>query len=217
MAKLNLTPGITSKIIVAKATNLSTGADMTGILYSDIIAHYCTENFTPVGITLATATPGTWTSGGWIQRSAANMPGQYELGLPNAFNAGKSATISIIANGGTSAGMKTIDIEVQFDTSAIVQYPIQKNTAFTTFQFPMTLASDHISPYTGAGSTVSGTVSLDGTEGALTNSGSISAVSGMTGVYMISLTAGDLNGNSVVLKFSATGCDDTKIFFVTQA
>lgn len=99
----------------------------------------------------------------------------------------------------------------------LVQYPIAKNTAINNFQFPMTLAVDHISPYTGAGNTVSGKVALDGTEAALTNSAAISAVTGMNGVYYINLAAADLNGNSVCLVFSAAGCDDTKIFFATQA
>jgi hypothetical protein len=96
-------------------------------------------------------------------------------------------------------------------------YPIHKNTLFNGFQFPMTLTADHVTPYTGAGSTVSGKVALDGAAAAaLTNSASIAAVSGTTGIYTINLSAADLNGNNVALIFSAPGCDDTKILFVAQ-
>lgn len=99
----------------------------------------------------------------------------------------------------------------------IVQYPIEKNKAINNFQFPMTLTSDHISPYTGAGNTVTGKVVLDGTSSTLTNSASVAIVAGVNGVYVINLAAADLNGNSVCLIFSAATCDDTKIFFTTQA
>jgi hypothetical protein len=37
-----------------------------------------------VAVTLATATLGTWTSGGFVEVDATNMPGWYEIGIPNA-------------------------------------------------------------------------------------------------------------------------------------
>ncbi len=89
---------------------------------------------------------------------------------------------------------------------------LQKNTALADFPVPMELLDG--TPATGK--TVSGAVSLDGApEVALTNSASITEV-GTTGSYHIDLVAGDMNGNTVSLRFSATGCKDTKIFIVTQ-
>jgi len=225
MAKLGIAPGTTNLVVTVKATLLATGADLTGVLFSDITAYYCIQGSAPIAITLAAGTQGTYvnsggagTGGGFIQRSATHMAGQYELSIPNAAIAsGKSVAVCLMANGGTSTGMKTIDLEIQMDTSCIVQYPIQKNTAFANFQFPMTVASDHISPYMGAGATVTGKVVLDGVTSTLTNSGAISAVAGVNGVFLINLAAADLNGNSVCLVFSASTCDDTKIFFTTQA
>jgi len=227
MAKESYAPGITGRILNIKCKTLSTGADLTGVLYSDIIAYYKIQGSAPVAITLVTATQGTYTNsggagtgGGFIQVSSAHMPGEYELSAPTAmFASGKDVTLCIQANGGTSAGMATIDCEFQLDASCIVQYPFQKNMAFTGFQFPMTLASDHISPYTGAANTVSGKVVRDTVGYNLTNTGSIYLPTGVSvpGIYCIDLTAADLNGNMFALIFSAPGCDDTKILFALQS
>lgn len=226
MAKLNIAPVTTSKLVRVYITTLATGAALTGVVFGDITARYIIEGAaSSVAITLASGTVGTYvnsggagTGGGFKEIDATNMPGWYELSVPNlAFASGNSVGIQLKANGGTSAGMANCNVEIQENTSAIVQYPIRKNTAVTNFQFLMTLTSDHISPYTGAGNTVSGKVSLDHTVSTLTNSASISAVSGVNGVYYIDLAAADLNGNNVCLIFSASTCDDTKILFVTEA
>lgn len=219
MAKLGIAPVTTSKIIRVYLTTLTTGAALTGVVFGDITGRYIIEGAgSSVAITLATMTVGTWATGGFKEIDATNMPGFYELSVPNAaFASGKSVCIQLKANGGTSAGMANCNVEIQEDTSVIVQYAIHKNTAYANFQFLMTLTSDHISPYTGAGNTVSGVVVLDGTEAALTNSASVTKVSGVNGVYLINLAAADLNGNSVCLIFSAATCDDTKIIFTTQA
>lgn len=220
MSKLALAPVTTSKIIRVKITTLATGAALTGVVFGDITAYYHIEGAAaPVAITLATMTVGTWATGGFKEVSSTNFPGIYELGVPNlALASGNSVLIQIKANGGTSTGMGSVEAEIQENASAVVQYPVRKNTAFTNFQFLMTLTSDHISPYTGAGNTVTGKVALDGAAAAtLTNSASVAAVSGTTGVYKIDLAAADLNGSSIVLIFSASTCDDTKIVFVTEA
>lgn len=45
-------------------------------------------------ITFVSATDGTWTSSGFIERDATNLPGVYQLGIPNAaISAGQSTTI----------------------------------------------------------------------------------------------------------------------------
>jgi hypothetical protein len=217
LSKLSLYNGLTSKIVAVKLTKLSDGSDLTGVLYSDLLAYYWIEGASAaVAITLATATPGTWTSGGFIQRDATHMPGHYELHVPNsAFASGKSVVGCIQANGGTSAGMKTCDFEIQEDTSTIVQYALHKNTAHTTFPFKMCLASDHISPYGGAANTVSGQVSIDGA--AFTNLVNTAAIVLIgNGWFYINLAAADLNGTNIVLRFSAPTCDDTYVPMVLQ-
>lgn len=90
----------------------------------------------------------------------------------------------------------------------------QKNTAISDFLFTMVLTSDH---YTAAtGKTVTGYVKKDGAAyAALTNSATISEVG--NGQYAIDLTADDLNGDVVTLRFTATGCDDEIIPILSNA
>lgn len=88
---------------------------------------------------------------------------------------------------------------------------VTKNSAYSNFEFPMKLTSDH---YTAAtGKTVTGERSLDG--GAWTAvSGTIAEVG--DGVYQFDALAADTNGDSVSWKFSATDCDDTIVHFKTS-
>jgi hypothetical protein len=87
---------------------------------------------------------------------------------------------------------------------------IKKNTAKAAFLFAMTDATTH-EPATGL--TVTATRSLDGAAfGACANA--VAEVSG--GWYKIDLAAGDLNGDTVALKFTATGADQLNISLVTS-
>jgi len=86
-----------------------------------------------------------------------------------------------------------------------------KNVALADFPFQMIDSADNVSPKTGL--TVTATRSLDGAAfGAAANA--VSEVS--TGWYKIDLAAGDLNGNTVALRFTASGALDTNITIVTQ-
>jgi hypothetical protein len=88
---------------------------------------------------------------------------------------------------------------------------ITKNTALSGFTFLMVEDGDHVTPATGL--TVTATRSLDGAAfGACANA--VSEIS--NGFYKIDLAAGDLNGNVVALKFSATGADQRSMTLVTQ-
>lgn len=80
---------------------------------------------------------------------------------------------------------------------------LKKNQALANFAFLMTDSTNH-NPATGK--TVSVTRCIDGgTFGA----GTLSAVTEVSnGQYRVDFGAGDLNGNVVTLKATATGCDD---------
>lgn len=98
-----------------------------------------------------------------------------------------------------------------FGAGVITTYAIKKNTAFTAFDFVMTDSTGH-APATGK--TITATRSIDGGAfGACTNS----AVEISDGAYKINFSAADLNGNNILFKFAATGCDDRFIQIVTQA
>lgn len=80
----------------------------------------------------------------------------------------------------------------------------KKNTALAAFPFLMTATGNH-DPVTGAVVTV--TRSIDG--GAFA-SGTLSVVTEVgDGIYVVDFGAGDLNGNNIILKATATGCDVT--------
>lgn len=87
---------------------------------------------------------------------------------------------------------------------------VKKNQALAGFTFIMTDSTNH-NPATGK--TVTAQRSLAGAAfGSCTNS--VTEVA--NGLYTIDLAAGDLNGNTVDLRFSATGCDDLNILIITQ-
>lgn len=90
--------------------------------------------------------------------------------------------------------------------------PIKKNAAFNNFEFLMINSNDHVSPKTGL--TVTAERSIDGGAfAACTNAPSEIG----NGVYKIDLSASDLNGDVITLKFTGTGADQTTITFLTRA
>jgi hypothetical protein len=88
---------------------------------------------------------------------------------------------------------------------------IKKNQALSAFEFLMTDSTTH-APATGL--TVAVTRSIDGAAFA---AGTLSAVTAVAnGVYKVDFGAGDLNGNVITLKATATGADTTFERVVTQ-
>ena len=88
---------------------------------------------------------------------------------------------------------------------------LKKNTPFDNFTFLMVDGTDFVTPETGL--TVTAQRSIDGGSfGACTNSPSEVG----SGVYKINLSAADLNGDSITLKFTATGAAQRTITMVTQ-
>jgi hypothetical protein len=77
-------------------TSSSTGAKLSGVLYSAITAYYLRSvDLTPVSIPLVAGTIGT-ASGGFKEVSSSLMPGLYQLCVPNvAFAAGEWVSICI--------------------------------------------------------------------------------------------------------------------------
>ena len=97
-------------------------------------------------------------------------------------------------------------------TLAAGQLAVKKNTQLAAFPFLMVDSADGRTPKTGL--TVTATRSIDGAAfGACAN-----AVSELAnGFYKITLAAGDLNGDTIALKFTASGADTRNISILTQA
>jgi hypothetical protein len=92
-----------------------------------------------------------------------------------------------------------------------LQSGIRKNQAIANFPFLMTDSTNH-NP--AAGLTVSGSRSIDG--GAF-GSGTIANMTEVgNGVYQCDLGAGDLNGDTIVFRFTASGADDLVVTLVTD-
>lgn len=102
-------------------------------------------------------------------------------------------------------------INVDANGNVPIQSVLKKNQALAGFEFLMTDSTLH-APATGK--SVSATRSIDG--GAF-SSGTLGAVTEVSsGLYKLDIPAADLNGNTVVLRFTATGCDDTSVTILLE-
>ena len=82
--------GATSQVVEFDVfdSSSSVGARLAGLAYntSGLTAYYNRQNASgaATAISLVTMTKGTWTSGGFVAVDATNMPGVYQLCLPDA-------------------------------------------------------------------------------------------------------------------------------------
>ena len=101
---------------------------------------------------------------------------------------------------------------IKTDTDGIDDLAINKNAAFSNFEFLMVATSDGRTPVLGL--TVTGQRSIDGA--AFANvSGVIAEVS--NGIYQFDALAADTNGDVITWRFSSATADDTFITFKTVA
>lgn len=187
---------------------------------ASLIASYTLNGAAAVAITLATlaSASSSWSSGGFKQVDSTKHPGLHRLDVPNAALTGADSVIITIAG---YANMEPVNEEIQLTgidiqdavkggMSAIAQRVI-KNTAFSAFPFLMIDSADHLSGKTGL--TIVATRSIDGGAFASCTNSATEVASGM---YKINLSAADVNGDSIVLKFSATGADTRVLVLLTQ-
>ena len=119
---------------------------------------------------------------------------------------GKGAGYGASISGGATGSDVIADIvgTITTTTNLTNSGNVKKNTALAAFEFLMTDSTNH-APATGK--TVAVTRSIDG--GAF-GAGALSAVTEVSsGIYKVDFAAADLNGNVIVLRATATGCDDT--------
>src|SRR5258708_6272813 len=114
--KLQLTAGATSQTInlFVRDSTSSTGAGLTGLVFNSagLTAYYALPQAASVQITLATlaAVTSVYSSGGFKEIDATNMPGWYRFDLPNATIA--SGIFSSIHLRG-AANMAPLPLEIQ--------------------------------------------------------------------------------------------------------
>jgi hypothetical protein len=101
-------------IFVADSTS-AVGAGLTGLAHntSGLVAYYFAGDLSnEVQITLASATLGSYTSGGWVAVDNTNMPGWYEVGIPDAALDGGNE-VAIQYRGATN--MVPVNIYIELD------------------------------------------------------------------------------------------------------
>jgi hypothetical protein len=114
-----VTAGATSRRISIWLADSSstTGAGLTGLAFnsSGLTCYYWREdegNVAGTAVTLATATRGTFTSSGFIEKDATNLPGLYEFGLPNAAIATGAKWVKLLFRGATNLAPKIVTIKL---------------------------------------------------------------------------------------------------------
>lgn len=143
-----------------------------------------------------------------------------EDGYPSLSIRAEGSTAPIVAIYKTSVGYPYIETglsvgggivaNITGSIDSISTVRPKKNTGLDNFMFPM-FDSTTKNPKTGL--TVTAQRAIDGNPFAPCSN---SAVELSNGVYRVSLSASDLNGNKVMLRFSATGADDQLVEIITQ-
>ena len=115
--KLSLKAGTTSKLIdlFIQDSSSTTGAGLTGLVYNtaSLTGYYYREGAaSAVAITLATMTLGTWATGGFVVIDGTNMPGCYQLGIPDAALAAGAQSVIVMLKGATNMAPLVLEIEL---------------------------------------------------------------------------------------------------------
>lgn len=117
--KLSIPSGTTSKRIALfiQDSSSTTGAGLTGLAFNtaSLVCYSWIDtdgNAGGTSQTLATATLGTWTTIGFKEKDATNMPGMYEFGVPNALIASGVKWATLMFKGATNMAPLVVEIEV---------------------------------------------------------------------------------------------------------
>lgn len=107
--------GTTSKrlrIFVYDASKAD-GSGLTGLAWNSVGLkwYYLRDgDSNETQVTLATASLGTWTSGGFVEVDATNMPGWYEIGIPDAVLASGAGEVDMHLFGAANMVPKPVRI-----------------------------------------------------------------------------------------------------------
>jgi hypothetical protein len=116
--KLEVKKGTTSKLIQVfiSDSSVTTGSGLTGLVFnsSSLTAYYC-RGGTITAISLLTITLGTWVSGGFVVVDGTNMPGLYQLGIPDAALLTGVGDVSIHLKGATNMAPVMCEIQLTDD------------------------------------------------------------------------------------------------------
>jgi len=117
--KLKLKEGTTSKIVTVFVQDSSStvGAGLAGLVFNtaSLTGYWIAEgDATATAITLATMTAGTWATGGFVEVDATNLPGVYQVGLPDVVvDATSEGSVVVMLKG--AANMAPVLMEIELD------------------------------------------------------------------------------------------------------
>lgn len=232
MAKYSRTVGVTSQIfqVFIQDSSSTTGAGLPGLAFNtaSLTAYYHRDtDTTATAITLVTMTVGTFTSSGFKEIDATNMPGWYQICPPNACFAVGAKNIGIHLKGATNMAPLSIEIDldaqvdVTFWNGTAVASPATagipdvnaKNinnvatTSVTTIN--ANVGTTQPTNYTGTGGSAlvkSDTVDIDGAAVSTTSAQIGTNVVSINAVSAASVTAVNANqGTTQPLNFTGTG------------
>jgi len=235
--KLEIKKGTTSKLveIFISDSSSTTGAGLAGVLYSDITAYYYRSGAaSATAITLATMTLGTWVSGGFIELDATNMPGRYQLGVPDAALATGADQVGIDLKGATNMAYLPLEIQLidntEKDIYDIVAHTSYGNAQLTRSATPANLLGINLAGQAGvdldnAGGTLAKDVEITGFNDIpasdIVSAGAIETLSGavviVTDVTNLHASAATITNQDTILArvgdFAGTGLNTVKGFF----
>lgn len=115
--KLILKKGATSQRvgIFLQDTSKSDGSGLTGIVAANLTCYRWREddgNANATQLSLSGGTRGTWSSGGFVEKDATNMPGLYELGLDNNGLVTGAEWVIYMLKGATNMAPVLLEIEL---------------------------------------------------------------------------------------------------------
>lgn len=199
-----------SQSVALFAFDTTTGAPKTGDAANQV--YYITKDWGSV--TAISANAGVPT-----EMDATNAKGWYKIAVSQTETnadallfSGKSSTANISVVGALIFTTPPLFTTLSINATGLVAVTsnVKKNQALAKFMFVMTDASTH-NPKTGL--TVTATRSIDGAAFA-SCANSVTELS--FGVYSIDLAATDVNGNVIMLRFTATAADDLPFLILTQ-
>ncbi len=119
--KLQIVKATTSQRvgIFVQDSSATDGSGLTGLLFNtaSLAWYYWREDegdANATQVTLATATRGTWATGGFIEKDATNLPGFYEISIPDAALATGAGWVVMRLGG--AANMAPLTLEIQLTT-----------------------------------------------------------------------------------------------------
>jgi hypothetical protein len=117
VAKISIKAGTTSKLldVFIQDSSSTVGAGLTGLAFGtgSLTAYYYREGAASATlISLLTMTLGTWTTCGFIVIDGTNMPGMYQLGIPDAAIAAGAKSCVVMLKGAANMAPLVLEIEL---------------------------------------------------------------------------------------------------------